>query len=106
MSQCMGLSWKRKRKICLVTVGILLSYLFVLFVSPTTDITYIRSPTMSASTSYLPPSHHFDAFASILRDFDAEASARAQEGGDDQVALLLDDEAGIALRFADVLESM
>jgi hypothetical protein len=60
-----------------------------------------------ASTSYLPPSHHFDAFASILRDFDAEASARAETGGaDDQVALLLDDEAGIALRFADVLEEM
>jgi hypothetical protein len=62
---------------------------------------------MSASTSYLSSSHHFDAFASILRNFDAEASARAAEGGgEDQVALLLDDEAGIALRFADVLEGM
>lgn len=69
--------------------------------------------TMEASTSYLPPSHHFDAFASILRTFDAQqqqqqsqAQDGAGRGGEDAVPLLLDQDAGVALKFADVLEDM
>jgi len=57
---------------------------------------------MEASSS----TSHFDAFASILRAYDGRRSELQEAGGDEETLVLLDDDEGIALRFAGVLEGM
>ncbi|KAL7410578.1 nuclear pore protein 84/107 [Mrakia frigida] len=57
---------------------------------------------MEASSS----TSHFDAFASILRAYDGRRSELQEAGGDEETLVLLDDDEGIALRFAGVLEGI
>ena len=58
---------------------------------------------MEASSS---SSSHFDAFASILRSYDALRSEQSGSTSTEEAAALLDDDQGIALKFAKVLETM
>ena len=57
---------------------------------------------MEASSS----TSHFDAFASILRSYDSLRSAQEQTTSGEDAVALLDDDDGIALKFANVLEGM
>lgn len=57
---------------------------------------------MEASSS----SSHFDAFASILRSYDSLRSAQGASTSSEDAVCLLDDDEGIALKFARVLEGM
>jgi hypothetical protein len=57
---------------------------------------------MEASSS----SSHFDAFASILRSYDSLRSEQGASTTTEDAVALLDDDDGIALKFASVLEGM